>query len=107
VPFIDPQVCAVGRAEQQARDEGLPGRSVQYPTGDVPSAYTLGQGASDTSQLVVDQRTRILVGATFTGPGMQELPHSATIVIAREVTLEHTLEPLWHAVPAFPTFSAV
>jgi pyruvate/2-oxoglutarate dehydrogenase complex dihydrolipoamide dehydrogenase (E3) component len=55
------------------------------------------------SQLVVDQRTRILVGATFTGPGMQELPHSATIVIAREVTLE----PLWHAVPAFPTVREV
>jgi dihydrolipoamide dehydrogenase len=61
----------------------------------------------DTSQLVVDQRTNILVGATITGPGMQELPHSATIVIARDVTLEHTLEPLWHAVPAFPTFSEV
>jgi dihydrolipoamide dehydrogenase len=38
---------------------------------------------------------------------MQELPHSATIVIAREVTLAHTLEPLWHAVPAFPTASEV
>jgi dihydrolipoamide dehydrogenase len=47
------------------------------------------------------------VGATFTGPGIPELPHSATIVIAREVTLEHTLEPLWHAVPAFPTASEV
>ncbi|HZA78151.1 MAG TPA: hypothetical protein VE623_17345 [Acidimicrobiales bacterium] len=47
------------------------------------------------------------MGATFTGPGMQELPHSATIVIAREVTLEHTLEPLWYAVPAFPTVSEV
>jgi hypothetical protein len=44
-------------------------------------------GALDTSQLVVDQRTNILVGATITGPGMQELPHSATIVIARDVTL--------------------
>jgi dihydrolipoamide dehydrogenase len=47
------------------------------------------------------------VGATFTGPGIPELPHSATIVIAREVTLAHTLEPLWHAVPAFPTASEV
>jgi hypothetical protein len=34
---------------------------------------------SGTSQLVVDQGWRILIGATFTGP---ELVHSATIAIA-------------------------
>jgi pyruvate/2-oxoglutarate dehydrogenase complex dihydrolipoamide dehydrogenase (E3) component len=84
-------------------DEGLDVRSVAYPTGDVPGAYTLGEGVSGTSQLVVDQRRRILVGATFTGPGIQELLHSATIAIAGQVTLDQ----LWHAVPAFPTVSEV
>jgi pyruvate/2-oxoglutarate dehydrogenase complex dihydrolipoamide dehydrogenase (E3) component len=103
VTFTDPQVCAVGRTERQARDEGLDVRSVAYPTGDVPGAYTLGEGVSGTSQLVVDQRRRILVGATFTGPGIQELLHSATIAIAGQVTLDQ----LWHAVPAFPTVSEV
>src|ERR687891_2834368 len=34
VTFTDPQVCAVGRTEQHARDEGLDVRSVSYPTGD-------------------------------------------------------------------------
>jgi pyruvate/2-oxoglutarate dehydrogenase complex dihydrolipoamide dehydrogenase (E3) component len=66
-------------------------------------AFTLGEGVSGTSQLVVDQRRRILVGATFTGPGMQELLHSATIAIAGQVTLDR----LWHAVPAFPTVNEV
>jgi dihydrolipoamide dehydrogenase len=103
VTFTDPQVCAVGRTEQQARDEGLDVQSVSYPTGDVPGAYTLGVGVSGTSQLVVDQRRRVVVGATFTGAGMQELLHSATIAIAGEVTLDQ----LWHAVPAFPTVSEV
>lgn len=103
VTFTDPQVCAVGLTERRARDEGLDVRSVSYPTGDVPGAYTLGEGVSGTSQLVVDQRRRIVVGATFTGPGMQELLHSATIAIAGEVTLDQ----LWHAVPAFPTVSEV
>jgi dihydrolipoamide dehydrogenase len=103
VTFTDPQVCAVGRTEQHARDEGLDVRSVSYPTGDVPGAYTLGEGVSGTSQLVVDQRRGIVVGATFTGPGIQELLHAATIAIAGEVTLDQ----LWHAVPAFPTVSEV
>ena len=89
--------------EQQARDQGLDARVVSYGTGDVPGAYTLGEGVSGTSQLVVDQRRRVVVGATFTGPGMQELLHSATIAIAGEVSLDR----LWHAVPAFPTVSEV
>ena len=103
VTFTDPQVCAVGRTEQQARDEGLDVRCVSYPTGRVPGAYTLGEGVAGTSQLVVDERRRVVVGATFTGPGMQELLHSATIAIAGEVTVDR----LWHAVPAFPTVSEV
>jgi pyruvate/2-oxoglutarate dehydrogenase complex dihydrolipoamide dehydrogenase (E3) component len=45
----------------------------------------------------------VIVGATFTGPGVQELLHSATIAIAGGVTLDR----LWHAVPAFPTVSEV
>src|ERR671918_483653 len=103
VTFTDPQVCAVGLTEQQARDQGLDVRTVAYGTGDVPGAYTLGTGVSGTSQLVVDGRWRGIVGATFTGPGVQELLHSATIAIAGAVTLDE----LWHAVPAFPTVSEV
>ena len=103
VTFTDPQVCAVGLTERQARDQGLEVRAVAYGTGDVPGAYTLGTGVSGTSQLVVDERRRVIVGATFTGPGVQELLHSATIAIAGTVTLDE----LWHAVPAFPTVSEV
>ena len=60
-------------------------------------------GIRGTSQLVVDQARRVLVGATFTGPGIQELLHSATIAIAAQVPLDL----LWHAVPSFPTVSEV
>ena len=41
--------------------------------------------------------------ATFTGPDVQELLHSATIAIVAETPLE----TLWHAVPSFPTVSEV
>ena len=78
-------------------------RAVTYGTGNVPGAYVLGDGIAGTSKLVVDQRRGVLVGATFTGPGVQELLHSATVAIAGEVPLE----VLWHAVPSFPTVSEV
>jgi dihydrolipoamide dehydrogenase len=103
VTFTDPQVCAVGLTEAQAREQGFDVRVVRYPTGDVPGAYTSGEGVSGTSQLVVDEARRVVVGATFTGPGLQDLLHSATIAVACEVPLEH----LWHAVPSFPTLSEV
>src|SRR5947207_3364981 len=70
---------------------------------DAAGAYTQGNGIRGTSKLVIDESRRVLVGATFTGPGVQELLHSATVAIAGEVTLDR----LWHAVPSFPTISEV
>ena len=78
-------------------------RAVTYGTGDVPGAYTRGNGIKGTSKLVVDATRGVIVGATFTGPDVQELLHSATIAIVAEVPLER----LWHAVPSFPTVSEV
>jgi len=103
VTFTDPQVCAVGHTEEQARSAGLDVRCVTYAVGDVPGAYTQGEGVSGTSKLVVDEQRRVVVGATFTGPGMQELLHSATVAVVGEVPLER----LRHAVPSFPTISEV
>jgi pyruvate/2-oxoglutarate dehydrogenase complex dihydrolipoamide dehydrogenase (E3) component len=103
VTFTDPQVCAVGLTEAQARAAGIDVRVVSYPTGNVAGAYLLGNGVAGTSQLVVDQSRRVIVGATFTGQGVAELLHSATIAVAAEVTLD----TLWHAVPSFPTVSEV
>jgi pyruvate/2-oxoglutarate dehydrogenase complex dihydrolipoamide dehydrogenase (E3) component len=103
VTFTDPQVCAVGLTEAAARERGLPVRTVSYDTGAVPGAYVLGEGIPGTSMLVVDTDREVLVGATFTGPDVQELLHSATVAIAGEVPLRR----LWHAVPSFPTVSEV
>jgi pyruvate/2-oxoglutarate dehydrogenase complex dihydrolipoamide dehydrogenase (E3) component len=103
VTFTDPQVCAVGLTEAQARDKGLEVTVVRYGTGDVPGAYVLGNGVRGTSQLVVDDARRVVVGATFTGPGLQELLHSATVAVVAEVPVDR----LWHAVPSFPTVSEV
>jgi pyruvate/2-oxoglutarate dehydrogenase complex dihydrolipoamide dehydrogenase (E3) component len=103
VTFTDPQVCAVGLTEAQARETGRPVRVVSVPTGGVAGAYVEGNGIDGTCALVVDEERRIVMGATFTGPGIQELLHSASVAIAGDVTLDQ----LWHAVPAFPTVSEV
>jgi len=103
VTFTDPQVCAVGRTAAEARAAGLQVTVVSTATGGVPGAYTQGNGIRGTSQLVIDDQRRTIVGATFTGPGLQELLHSATVAICGGVTVDR----LWHAVPSFPTVSEV
>ena len=103
VTFTDPQVAAVGLTEADANQKGLPVDIVTSSLGEVPGAYTLGRDVNGTAKLVIDRGRRILLGATFTGPGVQELLHSATIAIVGEVSLER----LWHAVPSFPTLSEV
>jgi dihydrolipoamide dehydrogenase len=103
VTFTDPQVCAVGITEAEARDARMNVRAVRHSTGAVAGAYTQGEGIRGTSQIIVDEARRVIVGATFVGPALQELLHSATVAIAGEVTLDR----LWHAVPSFPTVSEV
>jgi pyruvate/2-oxoglutarate dehydrogenase complex dihydrolipoamide dehydrogenase (E3) component len=103
VTFTDPQVAAVGPTEAQAREQGIRVRTVSYGTGNVAGAYTQGNGIKGTSHLVIDEDRRMIVGATFTGPAVQELLHAATVAIAGRVPLD----VLWHAVPSFPTVSEV
>jgi dihydrolipoamide dehydrogenase len=103
VTFSDPQVAAVGLTEAQARAQYGNVRTATYSVGGVAGAYVLGNGIDGTALLVIDADRDVIVGATFTGPGVAELLHSATIAIAGEVRLER----LWHAVPSFPTVSEV
>jgi dihydrolipoamide dehydrogenase len=103
VTFTDPQVCAVGPTEAEARAAGYQVDVVRYATGKVAGSYTQGVGIAGTSQLVIDRGRQVIIGATFTGPGVQELLHSATVAIVGEVPLHR----LWHAVPSFPTVSEV
>jgi dihydrolipoamide dehydrogenase len=103
VTFTDPQVCAVGLTEAEARRSGIDVRTVRYATSGVAGAAVLGDEFPGSSQLVIDERRGVIVGATFVGPGVQELLHSATVAIAGELTLDR----LWHAVPSFPTVSEV
>ena len=103
VVFTEPQVAAVGRTLAQALEEGIEARAVDVDTSGTAGASFIGRNAPGTSRLVVDERRRVLVGATFVGPETADLVHPATIAIVGEVPLER----LWHAMPSFPTRSEV
>ena len=103
VTFTDPQVCSVGLTAAEARGGYRDVRVVTYPIGNVAGAYTIGEHITGTAQLVIDEHRRVVVGATFTGPGTQELLHAATVAMVGEVSVDS----LWHAVPSFPTLSEV
>jgi pyruvate/2-oxoglutarate dehydrogenase complex dihydrolipoamide dehydrogenase (E3) component len=103
VVFTDPQLAMVGLTEAKAREQGIDVKVVSFGTGDVSGATVRGNDIEGTCQLVIDDARRVVVGATFTGPGVGEMLHAATIAVAGEVPLD----TLWHAVPSFPTMSEV
>ncbi|MEU4832957.1 NAD(P)/FAD-dependent oxidoreductase [Streptosporangium sp. NPDC023615] len=103
VVFTDPQVCAVGRTEAEARADGFEVRVVEYDLGKVTGAYLQAEDYRGRAKAVVDERRRVLLGVTFAGPAVGELLHAATIAVTAEVPLER----LWHAVPSFPTVSEI
>jgi dihydrolipoamide dehydrogenase len=103
VVFTDPQLAMVGLTEHDAREQGIDVKVVRHGTGETAGAAVRGKGLTGTCQLVVDDARHVIVGATFTGPGIGEMLHAATIAIVGEVPLE----TLWHAVPSFPTMSEV
>jgi dihydrolipoamide dehydrogenase len=103
VIFTDPHVAAVGLTLAGALEQGIEARAVDHATAASAGASFYGRGAVGTARIVVDEAERVLVGATFTGPGVAEFVHAATIAVVGRVPLER----LWHAVPPFPTRSEV
>jgi dihydrolipoamide dehydrogenase len=101
VTFTDPQVAAVGYTLAKAREAGLNVRAIDVSTSGNAGGSFYGRNAPGTARLVVDEDQGLVVGATITGPEVQDFLHAATIAIVGEVPLER----LWHAVPTFPTRS--
>ncbi|MGO1258459.1 MAG: NAD(P)/FAD-dependent oxidoreductase, partial [Brachybacterium sp.] len=101
VVFTDPQVTSVGLTEAAAREAGHDVVTSQVPFSGAAGSALLRDDVTGTAQLVVDRRTRTLVGATFVGPDASELIHAATIAIVGQVPV-HVLR---HAVPSYPTAS--
>jgi dihydrolipoamide dehydrogenase len=101
ITFTEPQVAAVGHTLAKAQEDGLNVRAVDVETSGNAGGSFYGRNAPGTARIVVDEDRRMLVGATITGPEVQDFLHAATIAVIGEVPLDR----LWHAVPTFPTRS--
>jgi pyruvate/2-oxoglutarate dehydrogenase complex dihydrolipoamide dehydrogenase (E3) component len=103
VVYTDPQIASVGRTEKAAREKGIGVIAIDSDLNETAGSVVTGEGIEGPARLVFDRRTETIVGATFTGPDIGELLHSATIAIAGRVPFDR----LWHAVPCFPALSEV
>ena len=81
------------------------GPVIRTDTGGVAGAYVQGNGIAGPA-LIVDQGRRVVVGATFTGPGTQELLHSAIVAVAGQVPLERCGTPCRRSRPSARSGSA-
>lgn len=103
VTFSFPEVASVGLTEAAAREAGHDVRVVDYDLGSVAGASLFEDGFAGQARLVVDAEREVVLGATFVGPEVAELVHTATVAIVGEIPLAR----LWHAVPSYPTISEV
>ncbi|WP_338674250.1 NAD(P)/FAD-dependent oxidoreductase [Streptomyces sp. SCSIO 30461] len=103
VVFTDPEAASVGPTLAQAEASGRRVRGVDFDLGSVAGAGLFLDDYRGRARMVVDLDREILLGATFVGPGVGELLHSATIAVVGEVPIDR----LWHAVPSYPTISEV
>jgi pyruvate/2-oxoglutarate dehydrogenase complex dihydrolipoamide dehydrogenase (E3) component len=103
VTFTDPQVAAVGKTLEQARETGIETKAIDVPTDGTAGASFQGKETGGTSRIVIDESRQIIVGATFTGFETADFLHAATIAIVGEVPLER----LRHAIAAYPSRSEI
>ncbi|WP_371495941.1 NAD(P)/FAD-dependent oxidoreductase [Kitasatospora sp. NBC_00374] len=103
VVFTEPEAASVGLTAAQAAQRGLNVRAVDHDLGQVSGASLYADGYTGRARVVFDQDRSVVVGATFVGPAVAELLHSATVAVVGEVPIDR----LWHAVPSYPTISEV
>jgi dihydrolipoamide dehydrogenase len=103
VTFTDPQVAAVGKTLDQAREAGIDARAIDAPTDGSAGASFQGKDTGGVSRIVVDQARGTIVGATFTGFETADFLQAATVAIVGEVPLDR----LRHAIAPYPSRSEV
>ncbi|MBA2415198.1 MAG: NAD(P)/FAD-dependent oxidoreductase [Geodermatophilaceae bacterium] len=103
VVFTEPPVASVGLTEKGAREDGMRVRVVECDLAALAGSALYSDSYTGRAKIVVDEDRQVIVGATFVGPGIGELLHSATVAVVGEVPLDR----LWHAVPSYPTISEI
>jgi pyruvate/2-oxoglutarate dehydrogenase complex dihydrolipoamide dehydrogenase (E3) component len=103
VTFTDPQVAAVGKTLEQAKEAGVDATAVDVATDGTAGASFYGKETGGTTRIVVDRERGTIVGATFTGFETADFLQAATVAVVGEVPLDR----LRHAVAPYPTRSEI
>jgi dihydrolipoamide dehydrogenase len=103
VTFTDPQVAAVGKTLEQAKEAGVDAAAVDVATDGTAGASFYGRETGGTTRIVVDRERGTIVGATFTGFETADFLQAATVAVVGEVPLDR----LRHAVAPYPTRSEI
>jgi pyruvate/2-oxoglutarate dehydrogenase complex dihydrolipoamide dehydrogenase (E3) component len=103
VTFTDPQVAAVGKTLDQAREAGIEARAIDVPTDGSAGASFQGKGTGGTCRIVVDSGKGTIVGVTFTGFETADFLQAATFAIVAEIPRSK----LRHAVAPYPSRSEI
>jgi dihydrolipoamide dehydrogenase len=102
--FTTPEVAAVGLTEEQASDLAEEqGTEISIGTFDMRAlgkAHAMGEIAGNI-KLIAEKGSRRLLGAHMVGANVTEIIHEATMVIARQ----GTVDDITHTIHAHPTLS--
>lgn len=99
--YTDPETASVGLLLEQARERGIDAAEFTVDIGSSSKGYTTESGGHCT--IVVDRRSRRLVGTFLAGIGVSETIHEAVLAIRAGIDVD-TLADTIHA---FPTVARV
>jgi len=102
VVFSDPEIAAVGLAEEQAKEQGIDAISASIELANaIARPWTYEEHPRGSLGIVADRERQVLVGAWAVAPLASEWIHVAALAIKAEIPLA----VLRDTIPQFPTFN--
>ncbi|HEC83331.1 MAG TPA: dihydrolipoyl dehydrogenase, partial [Firmicutes bacterium] len=100
--YTNPEYAAVGRTEQEAREQGYDVRVSRVRLGRIGRALTMGE-TFGLAKMVIDNSTSQLLGLQILAPHASEFITEATLALQQEASLE----ALASAIHPHPTLSEI
>lgn len=105
--YSEPEVACVGLTEKDARKRGMDITVSHFPFSANPKA-SIAANRTGEVKVVLDKKSREIVGAHIIGPSATELIHMACFAIKNKIKAEHfTREMFGHPTLSESFFSAV